>query len=106
LQEYLKLYGCSSSRLSLLTKVIAGDTSTGTEPLSDLEISIEVSNLVFAATETTGNTITYALYRFCCYPEWQKRLRDEIIALPAKNAGFVFQSLQALPVLNGVVMET
>lgn len=106
LKEYLKLYGRSSKRRSLLTKIIQGDPSSGAEPLSDPEISVEVSNLVFAATDTTGNTMTYALYRLCCHPEWQDKLRAEIRGSGAKAADFSFQTLQSLPVLNGIVMET
>ncbi|OIW25663.1 cytochrome P450 [Coniochaeta ligniaria NRRL 30616] len=106
LKEYLKLYGRSSKRRSLLTKIIQGDPSTGTEPLTDPEISVEVSNLVFAATDTTGNTMTYALYRLCCHPKWQEKLRAEIRASGAKAGNFSFQLLQSLPVLNGIVMET
>lgn len=106
MKEYLELYGRASSRRSLLTKIIAGDPSTGTEPLSDPEISVEVSNLVFAATDTTGNTMTYALYRLCCHAEWQEKLRAEIRTSRARDTGFSFQSLQSLPILNGVMMET
>lgn len=62
--------------------------------------------MAFAATDTTGNTMTYALYRLCCHPAWQQKLRDEILASGARDAGFAFQSLQALPILNSVVMET
>src|SRR5437667_10176425 len=103
MKEYLKLYGRTSTRRSLLTKIIAGDPKTGAEPLSDPQISVEVSNLVFAATDTTGNTMAYALYRLCCHPEWQKKLRDELRASKAKEVNFGFQTLQPLPVLNGVV---
>jgi cytochrome P450 len=106
MKEYLKLYGRTSSRPSLLTKIIAGDPVTGTEPLSDPEISVEVSNLVFAGTDTTGNTMTYALYRLCCHPEWQEKLREEIRTSRAKETGFSLQALQTQPILNGVVMET
>jgi cytochrome P450 len=104
--EYIKLHGRATTRRSLLTKLIAGDPATSTEPLSDAEISDEVSNLTFAATDTTGNTMTYALYRLSCQPELQERLRTEIKASGAIEAGFAFQALQALPILNGVVMET
>lgn len=105
MKEYLKLYGRASSRRSLLTKLIAGDPATGTEPLSDEEISVEVSNLVFAATDTTGNTMAYALYRLCCHPEWQEKLRAEIRTSGARDAEFSFQTLQSLPVLHGIFME-
>jgi cytochrome P450 len=106
MKEYLKLYGRSSKRRSLLTKIIAGDPATGGDPLSDPEISVEVSNLVFAATDTTGNTMAYALYELCCHPEWQARLRAELRGARARDGGYTFQALQSLPVLNGVVMET
>jgi cytochrome P450 len=106
MKEYLKLYGRSSKRRSLLTKIIAGDEKTGIEPLTDPEISVEVSNLVFAATDTTGNTMTYALYRLSCHPEWQTKLREELRQAKVKDGGFSFQQLQTLPVLNGIVMET
>ncbi|KAB5585128.1 cytochrome P450 [Coniochaeta sp. 2T2.1] len=106
LQEYLKLNGRSSKRRTLLSKIIQGDPATGSEPLPDPQISIEVSNLVFAATDTTGNTMTYAMYRLCCHPEWQDKLRAELRSSGAKAAGYSYQSLQNLPVLNGVVMET
>lgn len=106
LREYLKLHGRNSSRRTLLTKLLAGDPVTGAEPLSDAEISVEVSNLVFAATDTTGNTMAYALYRLSCHPEWQSKLRDEIRASGARDNGFAFQTLQSLPILNGIVMET
>ena len=50
--------------------------------------------------------MTYTVYRLCCHPEWQEKLREEIRNSGAKGKGFTFQSLQDLPVLNGVVMET
>lgn len=106
MKEYIKLYGRNSTRRSLLTKIIAGDPTTGTEPLPDPEISVEVSNLVFAATDTTGNTMSYALYRLSCHPEWQKKLRDEIRSSTTRKDDFAFQTLQSLPMLNGVFMET
>jgi cytochrome P450 len=106
MKEYLKLYGRSSKRRSLLTKIIAGDEKNGTEPLSDPEISVEVSNLVFAATDTTGNTMTYALYELSNHPEWQEKLRAELKEAKAKEGEFAFQQLSTLPVLNGIHMET
>lgn len=104
--EYVALHGRVPNRRSLLTKFILGDPETGTAPLSDTEIGDELANMAFAATDTTGNTMTYALYRLCCHPAWQQKLRDEILASGARDAGFAFQSLQALPILNSVVMET
>jgi cytochrome P450 len=104
MKDYISRYGRNSDQRSLLTKMLSGDPAAGIEPLTDAEISVEVSNLIFAATDTTGNTITYALYELCCNPEWQTRLRREVRA--AAEACFSYQSVQDLPILNGVFTET
>ena len=106
MKDYIRRHGRKSNQRSLLTKMLTGDPATGIEPLTDAEISVEVSNLLFAATDTTGNTITYALYELCCNPEWQKKLREEIRASGAIEARFSYQSVQSLPILNGVFTET
>ncbi|KAK0703642.1 cytochrome P450 [Lasiosphaeria miniovina] len=105
-QQYLKTNGRASSRRTLISKMIAGNPETGAEPLPDADIVIEVSNNTFAAVDSTGNTAAYTLYRLACVPEWQQRLRREIRASGAKEKGFQYQSLQALPVLNAVLVET
>ncbi|KAK4215462.1 cytochrome P450 [Rhypophila decipiens] len=107
MKDYLQRHGRQSDQKSLLTKMLAGDPSAGVEPLTDPQISIEVSNLIFAATDTTGNTITYALYQLACNPDWQDRLRQEIVGRSHGNStDFSYQSLKDLPVLHGVFTET
>lgn len=103
MKKYLQHYGRESNQKSLLTKMLAGDLSAGIEPLTDPEISVEVSNLIFAATDTTGNTITYALYELACNPDCQEKLRQEI---RGSGTDFSFQSLHSLPILHGVFTET
>lgn len=105
-EEFLKLNGRTSNRRTLLTKLIAGNPETGAEPLPDAGISIEVSNLTFAAVDTTGTTGAYALYRLACHPDWQEKLQKEIRDSGAREAGFAYRTLQTLPILNGVLMET
>jgi cytochrome P450 len=106
MKEYLDRHGRKSNHRSLLTKMLKGDEAAGTSPLLDDEISVEVSNAVFAATDTTGNTMAYALYRLCCHPELQNRLREEVRTTLALGQNLAYQNLQTLPVLHGVVMET
>ena len=89
-----------------MTKMITGDPDSGTEPLTDREIGDELSGFVFAATDTTGTTMTFALYRLASIPELQDRLRSELVAADVRGSGYGFQTIQSLPVLNGVVMET
>jgi cytochrome P450 len=106
LRSYIALYGRKSGRYDLLTKLIAGDAARSISPLTDEEISIEVSNDVFAATDTTGNTMTYALYQLCCNPKWQQRLRNELRGSNGREKSWSFQSVQHLPILHAVIMET
>ncbi|GAB1319337.1 hypothetical protein MFIFM68171_09547 [Madurella fahalii] len=105
-QEYLGLNGRTSSRHTLLTKLIAGNTETGAEPLAGSEIDTEVSNITFAAVDTTGNTATYALYRLACSPEWQEKLQREIRNSRARETKFAYKTVQTLPLLNAVFVET
>ncbi|KAK1760108.1 cytochrome P450 [Echria macrotheca] len=104
--DYIAREGRASSRRNLLTKLIAGNDENGTEPLSDEDIITEVSNLTFAAVDTTGNTATYALYRLACHPEWQQKLQREIRASGAADKGFAYKAVQGLPILNAVYTET
>ncbi|KAH6855856.1 cytochrome P450 [Chaetomium sp. MPI-CAGE-AT-0009] len=105
-EEFLKLNGRTSNRRTLLTKLIAGNPETGAEPLPDADIITEISNLTFAAVDTTGNTGAYALYRLACHPDWQRKLQAEIRNSGARGTNFAYLTLQTLPVLNGVLMET
>lgn len=109
MSEYINKYGRESAHRSLLTKLLQGDRSNGLPPLPDAEIGVETSNLLFAATDTTSNTLAYTLYRLATRPEWQDRLRDEIRKSRVADEGpdgFSFKALQSLPVLNAIVQET
>ena len=105
-QRYIDLYGRTPHRRTLMTKMITGDPDSGTKPLTDREISDELSGFLFAATDTTGTTMTFALYRLATLPDVQERLRKELAAADVKSSAYGFQAIQSLPVLNGVVMET
>lgn len=106
MQECIKRFGRDSSHKSIITRMISGDPDNGIEPLSDEIISLEVSNAVFAATDTSGNAMSYALYRMASHPDWQTKLRAEIRAAGAREANYSFQLLQSLPILHGVMNET
>lgn len=90
----------------MLTKIIRGNPETNEAPLSDYQIGIEISNFTFAATDTTGNTMAYALYRLCVHPYWQNLLRKELRSHQVAEKGYAYQVLQDLPVLNGITYET
>ncbi|KAK0641810.1 cytochrome P450 [Cercophora newfieldiana] len=105
-REYIEREGRgASSRPTLLTKLVVGNKETGAEPLSDEEIVVEVSNLMFAAVDTTGTSATYALYELACNPGWQRRLQQEIRTSGVGKKGFEYRTVSELPVLNAVVTE-
>ncbi|KAK5659655.1 hypothetical protein OQA88_863 [Cercophora sp. LCS_1] len=71
----------STSRRTLLTKLVVGNPETGAEPLPDEDIATEVSGITFATVDATGTSTAYMLYELACHPEWQRRLQREIRTL-------------------------
>ena len=45
-----------------MAKMLAGNPEKGTEPLSDEDISCKVSNVIFAAIDTTALEMAYIYY--------------------------------------------
>ncbi len=102
-----------------LTRLIAGNSDQGIAPLSDDAIVAEIGSMLFAGTDTTGNTLTYAFFELARNPAWHARLRDELASLSATTAHdneknnsdedhvvFPHDALQNLPVLNAIIWET
>ncbi|KIY02256.1 uncharacterized protein Z520_02394 [Fonsecaea multimorphosa CBS 102226] len=70
-----------------------------------------------AAFETSGNVETYLFYEMCRNPEWQEKLREELLTL---NPPLRFdptrkfetediaqpQDVDSLPILHAIIMET
>jgi cytochrome P450 len=52
LEEYLETNGRDSGRKDLLSKIISNKTDMGDPPLTDVETSMEIGNLVFAGSGT------------------------------------------------------
>lgn len=76
--------------------------------MSEHDVAVEAANAIFAATETTSSTLAYAQYELARHPGWQTHLRDELkrAASESANNALDFKTLNALPILNGVVQET
>lgn len=107
LSQYVSLNGRNSARRNLLTKLLAGNPEKGIDPLPDEQIGIEISNLTFAAVDTTSTTVTYCLYQLACHPDWQRKVREEVLASDAKETMFSYaKTVQHLPILDAVLQET
>jgi cytochrome P450 len=66
----------------------------------------ELTNLIFAGTDTTSNTLTYLFWDLANNPEWQLRLRQELRDAVDDTADLEYKTISELPVLEAVVQES
>ncbi|KIY01666.1 uncharacterized protein Z520_01803 [Fonsecaea multimorphosa CBS 102226] len=83
-------------------KELKGNASDIPRALTDKGIIDEVTNLVFAGTDSTGNTLSYLFYELSKQPKWQLRLREELKDVPIPHK---YNVVAELPVLEAVVQE-
>ncbi|KAH8799759.1 cytochrome P450 [Xylogone sp. PMI_703] len=104
--DYVNRYGRKGDRRDLLQKMIAVSEEPGAPaPLPDQDIIVEITNLIFAGTDTTGNTFTYMFWELANRPEWQKRLRDELDTVKFEGVPN-YSDVTNLPVLEALISET
>ncbi|RXW23194.1 hypothetical protein EST38_g2664 [Candolleomyces aberdarensis] len=86
----------------------AGLNDDPSSRLTDHEIVSELRFLLLAGQETSANTLTWALWELCKFPDIQTALRKEIRDAREQKGGkdFTYQELQAMPLLNAVIKET
>ncbi len=87
----------------MLTKLITGDKDYG--PLQEDQIINEMTNLIFAGTDTTSNTLSYMLYEMAKNPVWQDKLYQELDATEFDDVPD-YRVAKSLPVLDAIVHET
>ncbi|KAI0745004.1 cytochrome P450 [Earliella scabrosa] len=101
--------GNSKDIMSLLVKANAsGDAKTR---LSDAELMAEMFTLTAAGHETTGTTLTFLAYELARHPEYQDRMRDEILATRARveargDPEFTMDDLDSLTLTLNAIKET
>ncbi|MFC0600177.1 cytochrome P450 [Streptomyces palmae] len=61
----------------LLDLLLAARVGEDKAPLTDVEVRDEVLTTFLAAFETTASALTWILYLLACYPDIQRRLREE-----------------------------
>lgn len=74
--------------------------------ITDIGIVDELTNLIFAGTDTTSNTLTYLFWELANHPEWQLQIRDELTEALTGEANFDYNAISELPVLEAVIQET
>lgn len=104
-QQYIDKYGRTSQRKDLLTKLIRKEPGQD-DGLTDEQISGEIANLTFAATDTAALTLLYLFWELAQMPELQQQIRDELSTVPMHNDIPEHKDLWNLPLLNAVINET
>jgi hypothetical protein len=69
-------------------------------------IAAEALDNINAAEASVAATITYVVWYVSIHPEWQQRLRTELLALPAKSDGLPsFSDIDRAPILDACLKE-
>ena len=69
-------------------------------------IASELYDNVNAAQITVATTLVYIIYHLSENPEWQVKIRDEILALSSEASGFPsFASIDSAPILDACIRE-
>nr|BAK09502.1 cytochrome P450 [Postia placenta] len=102
-EAVLEQIGKGKDIMSVLMK--ANELASENDRLSEEELIGQMSTLVFAAVDTTSNTVARILHILSERPHVQDKLRQEILAAGAHNK-FSYDELNKLPFLNAVCRET
>ncbi|CAI6088084.1 unnamed protein product, partial [Clonostachys chloroleuca] len=73
--------------------------------VTDEGIVQELTNLMFAGTDTTGTTLTYLFWELARHSEWILRLREEINEALQGRDTFSYHEISELPILEAVIQE-
>jgi cytochrome P450 len=108
--EYLAHYD-PRSRDDLIARLYNEQTTLNEkqEPIpfhvSDEGIVEEVTNLLFAGTDTTSNTLTYLFWELARNPEWLGRMRKELNDAIGEQGNPPYSTISELPILDAVIYE-
>ncbi|CAK7222504.1 hypothetical protein SEUCBS140593_004921 [Sporothrix eucalyptigena] len=94
------------SNRNLFSEMLAAcdDDDDAKQHLTDLSIRLEAGNLIIAGSDTTANTLTYAVWCVLKRPDLQCRLEAEVYNL--MDTELDDATLEKLPLLNAVIDET
>jgi cytochrome P450 len=100
-----KARASSADGNDLLQRLInARDPATGEAMPDGLVIDNLVTFLV-AGHETTSQALTWSLYLLALFPEWQERVREEVLRVVGKGARVSREDIGKLSLLDAVFQE-
>ncbi|KAF5354609.1 hypothetical protein D9757_012335 [Collybiopsis confluens] len=95
--------GASTDGNDLLSRLFSAHSS---DKISTDELMDHISMFIMAGSETTSQTLGYALWELAKNPSIQENLRKEIMSMPGTLAYDDIQSTSKLPYLDAVTRET
>jgi cytochrome P450 len=88
------------AKLTVFTKVFQAKEE---ETLTFREMRNDAAAFIIAGSDTTANTLTYAVWSICRHPQVKARLMEELRNLPDD---YTDEHLRTLPYLSQVIEET
>lgn len=93
----------NSDQTDLLSQLCRAEDEDG-ERLTDDEIAQHIIFLLFAAHDTTSSALTTAVWALAEHPEWQRRLRSEMLGLDERFVSY--EGLERLVETDWVIKES
>ncbi|PCH40497.1 cytochrome P450 [Wolfiporia cocos MD-104 SS10] len=102
-EKLLKQIGEGKDIMSVLMK--ANMVASEADKLPEHELIAQMTTLIFAATDTTSNTLACILELLATNPDVQTQLREELLSSGAAEC-LSYDELNKLPLLDGICRET
>ncbi|KDQ28644.1 hypothetical protein PLEOSDRAFT_1039815, partial [Pleurotus ostreatus PC15] len=88
--------------------VKANASSKSGHQMSDEEMAQQIPSLMIAGQDTTGNTLSWAIYRLASSPELQEKIRAEVVEACESSPGgdISLTTIEGMVWLNAFLKET
>ncbi|KIJ40533.1 hypothetical protein M422DRAFT_173588, partial [Sphaerobolus stellatus SS14] len=91
--------------MSLLVRARRNETEN-VYKMTDQDLIEQVLTFLTAGHETTASGISWTLWLLAAHPEYQTRLREELLPVIEANPRLNYRTLKDLTLLDGVIMES
>ncbi len=88
----------------ILGRLLTARDPETNQPMSDKQVADNLLTFIAAGHETTAKALTWTLYLLARAPQWQQRVRDEVMAVSGRNP-IAARDLDKLAVTTRVLKE-
>ncbi|KAK0480744.1 cytochrome P450 [Armillaria novae-zelandiae] len=104
--EAMKL-GVESEK-DLLTVLVNANAANKDERqrMTEQEMIEQIPTIMISGQDTTGNTLSWCLYQFAQSPDWQKKIRREVLTMKENpDRELTYSDLEKLTLMNAYIKE-